>query len=176
MKREVRLCDCRRCVCYTRPPTGAVICKPCMRGQHTAMLSPFPSAIAREQCRKVWTRRWQRKRRQYDALSGAPATAGELPQGDAMIAAMQTQINGKDAPWPPDLYDAWNRVMDGQDDDRPVVRCNYFTPRPYQDDYDRGSDKWGFTYTRSSGWPADPAVFQVSFTTLPPVAAEYRRK
>jgi hypothetical protein len=72
-----------------------------------------------------------------------------------------TSINGKDAEWTPEIWEKWNRTMAGIKDQRPVTRSNYFTPRPYVDEYNSGSDYEGFTYVRKA-WPIDQ-VFQVQW-------------
>jgi hypothetical protein len=63
---------------------------------------------------------------------------------------VRTQINGQPAPWTPEIYALWEEYMAGVHDERPVVEANHFTPRPYVDEYNRGSDEIGFTYVRGS--------------------------
>lgn len=64
---------------------------------------------------------------------------------------MKTMVNGKDAEWTPEIWAKWHTFADDADPkykDAPVSMSNYFTPRPYQDEYSRGSREEGFTYTR----------------------------
>lgn len=61
---------------------------------------------------------------------------------------MITQINGKDAPWTPVIQQKWDCCMQDVTDPRLVWQANYFTPRPYVDEYNRGSNDEGFTYVR----------------------------
>lgn len=71
---------------------------------------------------------------------------------------MRTQINGKDAEWGSAIWRLWNQYIDKlaaestPKANRGVVAqgfssANYFTPRRYVNEYDRGDTKEGFTYT-----------------------------
>jgi len=61
----------------------------------------------------------------------------------------QTMVNGKPAAWNDEVRELWALVVAAhfEGETRPVVSANYFTPRPYVDQYNMGSDKSGFTYT-----------------------------
>ena len=58
---------------------------------------------------------------------------------------MITSIRGKEAEWPREVWDLWESLADGRPDGK-VWRANYYTPRPYVDEYNRGSTAHGFTY------------------------------
>ena len=59
----------------------------------------------------------------------------------------RTQLNGKDAPWPEGVHDLWQQRAANYDwEGRRLGSVNYHTPRPYRNDYDRGTDHWGFVY------------------------------
>lgn len=58
-----------------------------------------------------------------------------------------TLINSRETPWPEDVQRRWEEKVVPRF--RPGERCsraNYFTPRPYVDEWNRGSDKVGFVY------------------------------
>jgi len=63
---------------------------------------------------------------------------------------MITSINGQLSTWPQDILDKWIAEWTKTGDKRKylttVSRCNYFTPRPYVDEYNRGDTKEGFVY------------------------------
>ncbi len=72
-----------------------------------------------------------------------PSVLADLP--------MHTQINGKDAEWTPEIWQLWYTHVEVADpklyDTHGIVKtANYFTPRPYQNAYDRGDTKEGFTF------------------------------
>jgi hypothetical protein len=63
---------------------------------------------------------------------------------------METAINGKAAEWTDEIRAKWEAAT--QDAPPPfdaqlVLSANYFTPRPYVDEYNRGSQDEGFVYT-----------------------------
>lgn len=65
---------------------------------------------------------------------------------------MVTTINGKRATWDRAILDKW------LDNVRPLFvegescpRANYFTPRRYRNEYDRGSKTEGFVYVVNPG-------------------------
>jgi hypothetical protein len=62
---------------------------------------------------------------------------------------MKTTINAQPADWPVNVWDLWQaRVVPRLDPEKPAPHtANYFTARPYVDQYNRGSDKAGFCYT-----------------------------
>lgn len=63
-----------------------------------------------------------------------------------------TQINGTDAPWPPEVWDLWcDRVVPLFAPDETCSLANYFTARPATDEWNRGSKMTGFVYVVSPG-------------------------
>lgn len=68
----------------------------------------------------------------------------------------ETSICGKDAPWTPEIKKKWKLVIaahfDGET--RAVLDANYYTPRPYVDQYNSGSREEGFTYTLGGSYPS----------------------
>jgi len=63
---------------------------------------------------------------------------------------MRTSINGKRKEWPQEVKDMWRQAQETMDADvreLPISAANYFTPRPYVDQYNRGDPRHGFTYT-----------------------------
>lgn len=60
----------------------------------------------------------------------------------------ETTINGVKAKWSKEIDDKWAEVVKihFKDEKRPCSDANYFTPRPYVDQYNRGSDSEGFVY------------------------------
>lgn len=61
---------------------------------------------------------------------------------------MRTLINGREAPWPPEVQALWDTLVaiDLVDPERTCYHANYFTPRPYVDEYNRGDVREGFTF------------------------------
>lgn len=59
---------------------------------------------------------------------------------------MTTKINGEAAEWPEDVWAKWRKAMDGLPE-LPTLSANYYTPRPYVDEWNRGRDTSGFVYT-----------------------------
>lgn len=74
---------------------------------------------------------------------------------------MQTSINGKEAEWSPEIRALWNATADGRPHGK-LISANYFTPRPYRNEYDQGSRDEGFTYTVKQGY--QHRVFQTKVT------------
>lgn len=77
---------------------------------------------------------------------------GEQRQVPEPAAPMHTQINAQPAPWGKGVRALWNEHA------APLFKdgdwcgsANFFTPRPYVDEYNRGSDKAGFTYVVHPG-------------------------
>lgn len=73
---------------------------------------------------------------------------------------MRTTINGSEAEWTPEIHAAWAEALaylkrlDPRSPLPIVVSCNYFTPRPFVDEWNRGSKDRGFVYvtdTRAVG-------------------------
>jgi hypothetical protein len=64
---------------------------------------------------------------------------------NAREGRVKTSINGKPAEWSPEVWALWAEMMVAKEPER-VEKANYYTPRPYVDEYNRGSDKKGFVY------------------------------
>lgn len=62
------------------------------------------------------------------------------------VANTETSVNGIPGPWGPMHRALWAIANEGSQNLR-VVAANFFSSRPYQDEYDRGSNRIGFTYT-----------------------------
>ena len=67
---------------------------------------------------------------------------------------MQTLICGKPAEWTPEIWAKWEANKAdylAQNPHATIVerRVNYFTPRPYRNEYDHGSREEGFVFTRT---------------------------
>lgn len=65
---------------------------------------------------------------------------------------MRTLINAKDAAWTRAIQADWNahvapRFKAGET----CQSANYYTPRPYVDEYNRGSNSRGFVYVVNPG-------------------------
>lgn len=73
--------------------------------------------------------------------------------------SFRTSINGKPAEWEPWLWIYWEQctpiAYPGT-----ITQVNYFTPRPYRHEYDRGSSKEGFTYVIEHGGKREVGVFE----------------
>jgi hypothetical protein len=76
---------------------------------------------------------------------------------------MQTTINGQPAAWPATITGLWHtRVVPHLDPERPAPdTANFFEPRPWVDEYNRGSRMTGFVYTVGrdvyvTDWSVDP--------------------
>ncbi len=69
----------------------------------------------------------------------------------AEIPTLRTQINGEVAEWTPAIWQKWYTHIDQADPKLydthglPTL-ANYYTPRPYVDQYNRGSKTEGFTF------------------------------
>lgn len=62
---------------------------------------------------------------------------------------MTTMINGEPALWPEHILALWRDKTSAGFAGVEVICANYFQPRPYVDQYNRGSKKAGFTFTTS---------------------------
>jgi hypothetical protein len=72
---------------------------------------------------------------------------------------LHTSINGKPAAWSQLIWSMWRDV---EPVEHPAVRANYFTPRPYRNEYDQGWDEEGFVYsTKTGGADGRGGVYQV---------------
>lgn len=95
---------------------------------------------------------------------------------------MQTQINGKAAAWTAEIHAKWETAVADWAEADPrkrdparVTQSNYFTPRPYVDQYNRGSETEGFTFTVDSGSAyRGPEVWQTIIARTPIVGARGR--
>lgn len=56
---------------------------------------------------------------------------------------MKTTINGEAAAWTPAIWSAWAAGVGVEG----AERANWYTARPYVDEYNRGSDKEGFVFS-----------------------------
>jgi len=66
---------------------------------------------------------------------------------------MRTSINGQVAEWNETIWQLWHTHVDLADPklsdaEARISDANYFTPRPYVDEYNRGDTKTGFTVTQ----------------------------
>lgn len=80
-------------------------------------------------------------------------------------ATLTTLINGQPAEWTREIWQLWYTHaldIDPKYQTGQVTRANYFTPRPAVDEYNRGSNKAGFTYTVMDAG-RNPHVYQVSW-------------
>ena len=66
---------------------------------------------------------------------------------------MRTTINAQPAEWPAEVQQLWREKVDTDEfraelakDKTTVSMANYFTPRPYKNEYDQGSNKEGFVF------------------------------
>jgi len=62
-------------------------------------------------------------------------------------------VNGNfDADWSLKVWKLWHAATkDSFKPDQWVSSANYYTPRPYRNEYDRGSDKEGFLFVIQPG-------------------------
>ena len=61
---------------------------------------------------------------------------------------MHESIRGEPSAWTPEIKAMWDeRVVPSLEEGQVVNRANYFTPRPWRNEYDRGSAEEGFVYT-----------------------------
>lgn len=66
---------------------------------------------------------------------------------------MQTTVNGKPGEWDAATWKLWKtRVAPGFLPEESCSTANYYTPRPYVDEYNRGSDKEGFVFIVHPGY------------------------
>jgi len=59
---------------------------------------------------------------------------------------VRTSINGEPAEWPQRLHDLFAQKVQFAANER-CTSANYFTARPYRNEYDTGSNEEGFVYT-----------------------------
>lgn len=66
---------------------------------------------------------------------------------------MQLAIQGQSVEtWPPDVWAKWHDLTDKLPRDQGYyIRANYFEPRPWRNEYDRGNANEGFCYTVTPG-------------------------
>ena len=65
---------------------------------------------------------------------------------------MKTLVNGHQIDWSTKIWELWeSKVAPLITDEEMCSYANYFTAREYRNEYDRGSNKSGFTYTVQPG-------------------------
>lgn len=79
---------------------------------------------------------------------------------------MKQTINAKPAEWSPAILERW-QSLDKPDGE--IVTSNWYTARPYQDEYSTGSKREGFVYTVREGY--DYHVYDASWPVDKPAAA-----
>jgi len=62
---------------------------------------------------------------------------------------MRKTINAKPAEWSPAITDRWDSF---DKPDGKIVTANWYTARPYQDEYSTGSEVEGFCFTVLKGY------------------------
>jgi hypothetical protein len=80
---------------------------------------------------------------------------------------MNTSVNGKDAVWPEQVQKLWDTLTDFPKGK--LVTANWFTARPWIDEYNRGSEHEGFVFTVLQGY--DHHVFETKWRVGRPAAA-----
>ena len=62
---------------------------------------------------------------------------------------IRTMINGKEADWTPYILDLWKSLVEWRikATQETITDANYYEPRPYVDQYNRGTNTEGFVYT-----------------------------
>jgi hypothetical protein len=71
---------------------------------------------------------------------------------------MKTAVNGRQATWTKDLADLfWKHVGGRMKPGERITWANRFTPRPYRDEWNRGSPYEGFVYVVDRGCERDVA-------------------
>ena len=65
---------------------------------------------------------------------------------------MKTLVNGHQIDWSATIWELWeSKVVPLFEAEETCSYANYFTAREYRHEYDRGSNKSGFTYTVQPG-------------------------
>ena len=65
----------------------------------------------------------------------------------------QFTVNGKPELWTLPMWELWNEhVAPLFKEGETCSTANYYTPRPYRNEYDRGSNKEGFVYVVNPGY------------------------
>ena len=69
------------------------------------------------------------------------------------VTPHQIMVNGNpDADWSKSVWELWfQNISPLFKNGDSCSTANYYTPRPYRNTYDRGSDKEGFTYVVNPG-------------------------
>ena len=65
---------------------------------------------------------------------------------------MRTSVNAKPCNWEADIHRKWDAASnpDAEElDGAVIVSSNYFTPRPWRNEYDRGCGDEGFCFVTS---------------------------
>lgn len=73
---------------------------------------------------------------------------------------MKTSINGREAEWSEEIRDRWDSTELNRAEGV-ITSANWYTARPYQDEYSTGSTKEGFVYTAKQGY--DFQVYSVEW-------------
>lgn len=63
-----------------------------------------------------------------------------------------TSINGVKAEWDDTIKEKWKKIVKDLEEAKitgKITRSNYYTPRPYVDQYNSGSEEEGFCYVMS---------------------------
>lgn len=61
---------------------------------------------------------------------------------------MKTSVNGEPAEWPPAVIERWELLTKAEGK---ITSANWYTARPWQDQYSTGSTTEGFVYTAKVG-------------------------
>jgi len=65
---------------------------------------------------------------------------------------MRTTINNKPAEWTPEIEALWaEHVISKASEGETITDANYHTPRPWRNEYDRGTDRHGFVFVVQPG-------------------------
>lgn len=65
---------------------------------------------------------------------------------------MRTTINSQEAVWTDYIKGLFVRTIENNlEDGETISHANYFTPRPYRNEYDTGSNKEGFCFVLQPG-------------------------
>jgi hypothetical protein len=59
---------------------------------------------------------------------------------------VKTHVNGEPKPWTPEIEALWARMVVPRLEGRVAWMANYFTPRPYRDEWNRATEDHGFVY------------------------------
>lgn len=74
-----------------------------------------------------------------------------------------TMINAKPAEWDEFIWELWEQTAKRFRDNEACLNSNYFTTRPYVDQWNSGSSEYGFTYTAQKANDPYPVVCQMTW-------------